>query len=164
MEKTDIELLSLGHFKTKPRTSDESHTTFISTSENTTPIPFSNKPLDKKETSDIDFFTALLSFDINKNDETTVTFTENKFSSTPILIKNFPIPKSSPEILSLRSKAVTLKRNKPIYSKLTNVLLILSGEVEFVKQYEFLRKQLKTLETAFNIKKYDTHLILVQQA
>ena len=48
--------------------------------------------------------------------------------------KNFPIPKSPPEILSLRSKAVTVKRNKPIYSKSTNILLKLFGEVEFVKQ------------------------------
>ena len=155
MENTDTELLNLGHFK--------SYTTFISTSENTTPTPLSNKPLDKKETSNIDFTTALLSFDINKNDETLVTSTENIFSSTPILIKNFPIPKSPPEILSLRSRAVTLKRNKPIYSKSTNVLLKLFGEVEFVKQYDFLRKQLKTSKTAFNIKKYNTHLILVQQ-
>ena len=162
MVNTDIELLNLGRFKTKARTSDESHTTFIPTSENTTPTPLSNKPLDKKETSDIDFTTAFLSFDINNNDETTVTYTQKIFSSTAILIKNFPIPKSTPEILSLRSKKVTLKK-KPIYSISIHVLLKLFGEVEFVKQYGFLRKQLKISKIAFNIKKYNTHLILVQQ-
>ena len=74
---------------------------------------------------------------------------------------NFPIPKSPPETLSLRSKVVTLKRNKPIYnSKSTNILPKLFGEIEFVKQYDFVRKQLKT---SFSIKKYNTHLILVQQ-
>ena len=129
IENTNTELLNLEHLKTKARTSDESHTTFISTSESTTPTPLPNKPLDK-----------------------TVTSTENIFFSTPILIKNCPIPKSPPEILSLRLKAVTLKRNKLIYSKTTNVLLKLFGEVEFVKQYDFLQEQLKTSKTAFNIK------------
>ena len=90
--------------------------------------------------------------DINKNDKTTVTATENILSLTPIPIKNFPIPKSPPEILLLRSEEVTLKRNIPIYSKSTNILLKLFSEVEFVKQYDFLRKQLKISNTAHNIK------------
>ena len=135
----------------------------ISTSKNATSTPVSNKPLDQNETSDIGFTTSLLSFDINKNDKITVTSIENILSSTPIPIKNFPIPKSPPEILSLRSEEVILKTNKPIYSKSTNILLKLVGEVEFVKQYDFLRKQLKTSKTAYNTKKYNTHLILVQQ-
>ena len=162
MENTDIELLNLVHFKTKAKASDESHATFISTSENATSTPLSNGPLDQNEASDIDFNTGL-SFDINKNDETMVTSTENILSSTPIPVKNFQIPKSPPEILSLRSKEVTVKRNKPIYSKSTNMLLKLFGEVEFVKQYDFLRKQLKTSRTAYKIKKYNTHLILARQ-
>ena len=161
-ENTDIELLNLGHFKTKAKASDESHATFISTSENAKSTPLSNRLLDQNEASDIDFNTAL-SFDINKNDETMVTSTENILSSTPTPVKNFQIPKSPPEILSLRSKEVTLKRNKPIYSKSTHMLLKLFAEVEFVKQYDFLRKQLKTSKTAYNIKKYNTHLILVQK-
>ena len=132
MENTAIELLNLGHFKTKAKASNEIHATFISTSENATSTSLSNKPLDQNETSDIDFNTALLSFDINKNDETTVTSTENILFSTPIPIKNFPIPKSPPEILSLRWKEITLKRNKPIYLKSTNILLKLFGDVEFV--------------------------------
>ena len=100
-ENTDIELLNLGHFKTKAKASDESHATFISTSENATSTPLSNRPLDQNEASDIDFNTAL-SFDINKNEETMITSTENILSSTPIPVKNFQIPKSPPEILSLR--------------------------------------------------------------
>ena len=65
MENTDIELLNLVHFKTKAKASDESHATFISTSENATSTPLSNEPLDQNEASDIDFNTGL-SFDINK--------------------------------------------------------------------------------------------------
>ena len=78
---------------------------------------------------------------------------ENILSSTANPIKSFPIPKSPPEILPLRSKAITLKGNKLIYSKSTNILLKLFGEVEYVKQYDFLGKQMKTSKTAFNIKK-----------
>ena len=100
---------------------------------------------------------------MNKNDETMVISTGNIFSSAPIPVKKFQIPKSPPEILSLRSKEVTLKRNKPIYSKSRNFLLKLFGEVDFAKQYDFLRKQLKTSKTAYNIKNYNTYLILVQQ-
>ena len=39
-----------------------------------------------------------------------------------------------------------------MYSKSTNILLKLFSEVEFVKQYDFLRKQLKISNTAYNIK------------
>ena len=97
------------HFKTKAKASDENHITFVFTSENARPTPHSNKPLDKSETSDIDFATASLSFDINKNEKTTVTSIENIVSSTPNPIRNFPITKSIPEILPLIWKAVTLK-------------------------------------------------------
>ena len=95
------------HFKTKAKASDESHITFVFTSENARPTPLSNKPLDKSETSDVDFAAASLSFDINKNEKTTSI--ENIVSSTPNPIRNFPITKSIPEILPLIWKAVTLK-------------------------------------------------------
>ena len=58
MENTDTELLNLDYFKTKAKASDEIHTTFISTSESATSTHLSNKPLDKNETSDIDFTAA----------------------------------------------------------------------------------------------------------
>ena len=49
-KNTDIELLNFGHFKTKAKDSDENHATFISTSENATSTPLSNKLLDQNET------------------------------------------------------------------------------------------------------------------
>ena len=55
------------------------------------------------------------------------------------------------------------KGNKPIYSKSTNILLKFFGEGEFVKQYDFLLKQLKTSKLLLTLKKYNTYLILVQQ-
>ena len=138
MESTDIKLLNLQHFKSKAKTADESHNIFISTRENPSSTPLSNKSLDKSETSDIDFATtASLSFDINKNDKTAVTSTETILSSTPSFVTNFPIPKSPPEILSLRSKTVTLKRNKPIYSKSANILLKLFGELNLLNSMTF---------------------------
>ena len=138
MESTDIKLLNLQHFKSKAKTADESHSIFISTRENPSSTPLSNKLLDKSETSDIDFATtASLSFDINKNDKTAVTSTETILSSTPNFATNFPIPKSPPEILSLRSKTVTLKRNKPIYSKSPNILLKLFGELNLLNSMTF---------------------------
>ena len=48
-ENTDIELLNLGHFKTKAKAYDESHATFISAGENAPSTPFSNKSLDQKD-------------------------------------------------------------------------------------------------------------------
>ena len=48
-ENTDIELLNLGHFKTKAKAYDESHATFISAGENALSTPFSNKSLDQKD-------------------------------------------------------------------------------------------------------------------
>ena len=138
MESTDIKLLNLQHFKSKAKTADESHSIFISTRENPSSTPLSNKLLDKSETSDIDFATtASLSFDINKNDKTAVTSTETILSSTSNFVTNFPIPKSPPEILSLRSKTVTLKRNKPIYSKSPNILLKLFGELDLLNSMTF---------------------------
>ena len=138
MESTDIKLLNLQHFKSKAKTADESHNIFISTRESPSSTPLSNKSLDKSETSDIDFATtASLSFDINKNDKTAVTSTETILSSTPSFVTNFPIPKSPPEILSLRSKTVTLKRNKPIYSKSANILLKLFGELNLLNSMTF---------------------------
>lgn len=70
MENTGVELLNLEHFKTKVKASDESQTTFID--------------------FDIDFTTALLSFDINKKDKITVTSTQKNFLQHQILSKLFP--------------------------------------------------------------------------
>ena len=75
MVNTDIVPLNLEHFKIKAKASDECHTTFISTSESATSTHLVNKPLNKSETSDIDFTVVSLSFDINKNDKITVTST-----------------------------------------------------------------------------------------
>ena len=78
-------------------------------------------------------------------------------NSTPIQISSPRMPTSTLDMITLKSKPVAVKREKANYSNSANILTKLFGEVEFVKKYDFLRKQAKNSNTNFNIDNLKTH-------
>ena len=84
-------------------------------------------------------------------------------TSTPIQISIPRTPTTTLDIITLKSKTVAVKRKKANYSNSANILIKLFGEVDFVKRYDFLRKQAKNSNTHFNIKNYKTHSKTVLQ-
>ena len=77
---------------------------------------------------------------------------------TPIQISTTKTPTNATlDIITLKSKPVAVKRKNAHYSNL-NIPIKLFGEADFVKKYDFLRKQAKNSNTNLTLSKTTRHI------
>ena len=168
----ELELFNLSHFSDKTKCNTEQQTSSSDSTEIEKTFTKSNSTMNnnslqtsiESNNNEIDFFSSTpqqLGEECNlniKNPPETFPFT-----STPIQISTPRIPTTTLDIITLKSKPIAVKRKKANYSNSATILIKLFGEIDFVKRYDFLRKQAKNSNTHFNIKNYKTHSKTVLQ-